>query len=73
MSVKHLHAFDDLPVVIATERRHTPDRRGTWRGGRRSTDWTERPIGAWRHLEQQFSGWRRWSGMFRVSARLHAR
>jgi hypothetical protein len=34
------------PVVIAMERRHAPDRRSNWRGGRRDTDWTNRPDGS---------------------------
>ena len=42
----------DIPPVIVVERRHLPDRRDFWRGGRRNTDWMSRPIGAWRHLEQ---------------------
>jgi hypothetical protein len=50
----------DLPPVIVVERRHLPDRRGLWRGGRRNTDWTSRPIGAWRHLEQRLGPWRQW-------------
>jgi hypothetical protein len=50
----------DLPPVIVVERRHLPDRRGFWRGGRRNTDWMRRPIGAWRHLEQSLSPWRQW-------------
>jgi hypothetical protein len=31
---------------FAVDRRRTPDRRDTWRGGRRDTDWTlNRPAG----------------------------
>jgi hypothetical protein len=50
----------DVPAVIDVERRHAPDRRSFWRGGRRNTDWMSRPIGAWRNLEQSFSPWRHW-------------
>jgi len=50
----------DIPVVILVERRHRPSRRGAWRGGRRNEDWTNRPIDAWRHLEQRASAWRQW-------------
>jgi hypothetical protein len=50
----------DLPPVQTEERRHRPDPRTSWRGGRRNTDWTDRPIGAWRHLEQGRSPWREW-------------
>jgi len=38
-------ASDDLPVVVR-DRQRLPDRRAGWRGGRRDTDWTERPPGA---------------------------
>ncbi len=50
----------DVPVFPAEERRLRPDPRSSWRGGRRNTDWTNRPIGAWRHLEQGRSPWRHW-------------
>jgi hypothetical protein len=50
----------DIPPVIVVERRHLPDRRSFWRGGRRNTDWINRPIGAWRQLEQGRSPWRHW-------------
>jgi hypothetical protein len=49
----------DIPPVIAVERRRLPDQRAVWRGGRRNTDWTSRPIGAWRQLEH-VAPWRRW-------------
>ena len=35
------------PGVVSMERRHQPDRRAGWRGGRRDKDWKERPDGAW--------------------------
>jgi hypothetical protein len=50
----------DLPPVVAVERRHQPDRRRFWRGGRRNSDWTMRPPGAWRHMERQLAPWRQW-------------
>jgi hypothetical protein len=34
-------------MIVAVERRRQPDRRTTWRGGRRDTDWMNRPPGAW--------------------------
>ncbi len=51
---------DDLPHVVALERRRQPDRRGMWRGGRRATDWTNRPLGAWGQLEKHLVPWRQW-------------
>jgi hypothetical protein len=50
--------LQDLPPIVIVERRHLPDRRTTWRGGRRNTDWTNRPLGAWAQLERQLSSWR---------------
>jgi hypothetical protein len=58
----------DLPPVQAEERRHRPDPRTSWRGGRRNTDWTNRPIGAWRQLEQGRSPWREWIAKVPVPA-----
>ena len=49
----------DLPPIVIIERRHSPDRRTFWRGGRRNTDWTNRPLGAWAQLERQ-SSWQYW-------------
>jgi hypothetical protein len=34
--------LDPIPVFVA-ERRVTPDRRTVWRGGRRDSDWINRP------------------------------
>ena len=43
--------IDDLPLLpVHVERRLNPDRRTIWRGGRRDSDWTERPLGAWDRL-----------------------
>jgi hypothetical protein len=58
--MQELSDATDVPPVVGVERRHLPDRRGFWRGGRRNTDWMSRPIGAWRHLEQSLSPWRQW-------------
>lgn len=33
------------------DRRKTPDRRGSWRGGRRDSDWITRPPGALRRFD----------------------
>jgi len=52
--------LQDLPPVITVERRRLPDRRTFWRGGRRNTDWTNRPLGAWALLERQRSIWLDW-------------
>jgi hypothetical protein len=43
------------------DRRRSPDRRKTWRGGRRDSDWLNRPPGALTRLEatQRRSAWRR--------------
>ena len=52
---------DPLPVPdVKIDLRKTADRRAFWRGGRRNSDWFNRPIGAWRHLEKRMSPWRRW-------------
>lgn len=47
-----LQSPNDLPPVVGIERRRCRDRRGFWRGGRRNTDWVNRPIGGWRYLER---------------------
>ena len=44
------HIINDLgdvpPPIPALDRRKTPDRRLVWRGGRRDSDWLNRPLGA---------------------------
>jgi len=54
----------DSPPVVTMERRHSPDRRaGAWRGGRRDTDWMNRPPDALARLPQRtgvLSSWRDW-------------
>jgi hypothetical protein len=49
--------------VPGFDRRGSPDRRLTWRGGRRDSDWMSRPPGALERLERcvpKLSVWRRW-------------
>jgi hypothetical protein len=52
--------LQDLPPIVIVERRREHDRRTFWRGGRRNTDWTNRPPGAWAQLERQQSSWHHW-------------
>jgi hypothetical protein len=58
--MRHDIDLQDLPPLVIVERRHEPDRRTSWRGGRRNTDWTNRPPGAWAQLERQQSSWHYW-------------
>jgi hypothetical protein len=58
--MEHTTESVDIPVVILVERRQRPGRRGSWRGGRRNDDWTNRPLDAWRHLEQRAPSWLQW-------------
>jgi hypothetical protein len=48
----------DVPPALLFDRRRISDRRAAWRGGRRDSDWTDRPVGAWRGFERRVSGWR---------------
>ena len=41
MRASHDEEFGAPPFVL--DRRRTPDRRSTWRGGRRDSDWLNRP------------------------------
>jgi hypothetical protein len=52
---------DVPPPAPAYDRRRTPDRRRVWRGGRRDSDWMNRPIGGLDRLERDARGstWRR--------------
>jgi len=43
---------DIPPAPPLVERRRTPGRRQAWRGGRRDSDWLERPYGALARLEK---------------------
>jgi hypothetical protein len=51
------------PWVTAADLRRTADRRACWRGGRRDTDWNNRPISQWRYRERSGSPLRRWLEM----------
>ena len=63
VGMKHIIAdvSDVPPLPPAMERRCTPDRRVQWRGGRRDSDWTNRPPDALARLEaaQKVTGWKR--------------
>ncbi|HSC27967.1 MAG TPA: hypothetical protein VLD67_11875 [Vicinamibacterales bacterium] len=42
---------DDIPYLPSVmDRRKGPDRRTAWRGGRRDSDWLNRPPGAWAQI-----------------------
>jgi hypothetical protein len=48
---------------VAIDRRRSEDRRSNWRGGRRDSDWVNRPMGALENLEREtraVSAWHRW-------------
>jgi hypothetical protein len=47
--VRELGDVPLLPPVL--ERRQVPDRRKVWRGGRRDSDWKNRPLGALDRLD----------------------
>ena len=50
----------ETPPVVLFDRRKRPDRRTEWRGGRRDSDWVNRPPGAFAKLEKLQRGyWRR--------------
>ena len=60
----------DVPLAPPlVERRRTPDRRKEWRGGRRDSDWVNRPLDSLARLEAR----RRSAGPVRrlVSTLLH--
>jgi hypothetical protein len=46
---KHIPLEGDAEAVpyVGVDRRRQVTRRAAWRGGRRDTDWTNRPPGAW--------------------------
>ena len=61
------HSFDsecDAPLIVSVERRRQPDRRTVWRGGRRDTDWINRPPGAWERAAADSTGGNIWSRFF---------
>jgi hypothetical protein len=51
--MKHIVSnVNDIPAFPpAMDRRRTPDRRAVWRGGRRDSDWVNRPLGGLDRLE----------------------
>jgi hypothetical protein len=53
VDVKHITSdFDDVPPLpCLMDRRVHVDRREIWRGGRRDSDWTNRPPAAWQSLD----------------------
>jgi hypothetical protein len=55
----------DPPVVVSMERRHTPDRRALWRGGRRDKDWKDRPDGAWTRVSGRTATLLEWRYRFK--------
>jgi hypothetical protein len=58
----------DIPGPAAPiDRRRTADRRTVWRGGRRDSDWVNRPPDAWQNLERR----RKLRALRRVFAVLH--
>lgn len=61
--MKHIvsDATDVPPPPLVYDRRRTPERRTIWRGGRRDSDWVNRPIGGLDRLEREAtaSTWRR--------------
>jgi hypothetical protein len=60
-----LRLTEDVPPLFA-DRRRQPDRRTTWRGGRRDSDWLQRPPGALTSMSQPVSWtqvWRRWRSL----------
>jgi hypothetical protein len=50
------HIVSDLgdvpPPAHGMDRRRVPDRRKAWRGGRRDSDWQNRPLGALDRLDE---------------------
>jgi len=63
--VKHISLdVDDVPVIAPLlDRRRTPDRRATWRGGRRDSDWTARPLDGLSRYATEASDAPRWRQM----------
>jgi hypothetical protein len=64
MSNMH-HAAERIEIVprVVVDRRHAADRRASWRGGRRDTDWINRPQGEPAQVERGehwFWTWRPW-------------
>ena len=52
--MRHIpHESTDVPPTPVPDRRKTPERRRVWRGGRRDSDWHDRPIGGLDRFERQ--------------------
>jgi len=68
--VKHITLqADDVPVApFLMDRRRQPDRRASWRGGRRDSDWRHRPPGVWQRVPDTTQPPARWR---QVLASLH--
>ena len=52
----------EAPPVVFCDRRRRPNRRVSWRGGRRDNDWLNRPSGVldrFQRLQRGGGGWRR--------------
>ena len=64
--MKHVvsDVVDVPPPMPPVERRRAPDRRTVWRGGRRDSDWVNRPPSAWAQLDNR----RRRPGLLRRAA-----
>jgi hypothetical protein len=60
--VKHIILqANDVPVApFLMDRRRIPDRRSRWRGGRRDSDWLNRPLGAWDRIADRSAPPARW-------------
>jgi len=55
---------DSLPIVVA-DRRRCRDRRSSWRGGRRDSDWINRPLDSLARIaraQDRATGW--WRRIF---------
>lgn len=63
--MKHITLdVNDVPVISPLmDRRRAPDRRTTWRGGRRDSDWVGRPPDAWHRYVAESADLPRWRQM----------
>lgn len=66
------HEIFDIPQAVLCERRRFPDRRTVWRGGRRDTDWIDRPSGAWGRFEAEQRRTSRFTPLLKQPARLRS-
>jgi hypothetical protein len=51
--MKHIESVTENIPWFAVDRRNGSDRRGPWRGGRRDSDWINRPQGALSQLNMR--------------------